>query len=208
MIASEPLVPQLRVCCLSAAPFCYTEVMTRTKRPPFIVAAGSVPTQRHRYPQSDEYHGYSKPLGRAAGLLKIGVNLMRLPPGERSSWPHAEEKEEEFVYVLAGEVDAWINGTIHTMRPGDLAAFPAGTGITHCFINNSQDEALLLVGGEASRPDNRIYYPMHPQRRDQLPPGEWWEDVPRHRFGPHDGKPDAPGKRSRAPSKSARVRRK
>ncbi len=182
--------------------------MTRRKRPPFIVAAGSVPAYRHRYPDSDECHGYSKPLGRAAGLRKIGVNLMRLPPGERSSWPHAEEKEEEFVYVLAGEVDVWINGTVHAMQPGDLAAFPAGTGISHCFINNTSDEALLLVGGEASRPDNRIYYPMHPHRRDQLPPSEWWENVPRQPLGRHDGKPDALGKRSRAPSKSPRLKRK
>jgi uncharacterized cupin superfamily protein len=161
------------------------------KRPPFIISAASVPAYRHHYPNSDEYHGYSRPIGRAAGLGVIGVNLMRLPAGERSSWPHAEEKEEEFVYVLEGKVDAWIDGSIHAMRTGDFAAFPAGTGICHCFINNSKHEALLLVGGEASKRDNRIYYPLHPHRRDELPPGEWWEDVPRRPMGRHDGMPDA-----------------
>ena len=66
------------------------------------------------------------------GLQRIGINLQRLAPGQRSWWPHAEEDEEEFVYVLEGEVDAWIDGVLHRMRPGDLAAFPAGTGISHC----------------------------------------------------------------------------
>ena len=163
---------------------------TRRQRPPFIIAAASCPEAGHQYPHSDEKTGYRRSIGKAAGLLKIGVNLARLPPGQRSSWPHAEEKEEEFVYVLEGEVDAWIDGTIHPMRPGDFAAFPAGTGICHCFINNSKREALLLVGGEASKPDNRIYYPLHPKRRDDLPPSEWWHDVPKHPSGPHDGMPD------------------
>lgn len=168
----------------------------RPNRPPFIINAASVPETRHRYPNSDEGNGYQRSIGRAAGLQKIGVNLMRLPPGERSSWPHAEAKEEEFVYVVEGEVDAWIDGFLHPMRPGDLAAFPTGTGICHCFINNGEHEALLLVGGEASKRDNRIYYPLHRQRRSELPWSEWWEDVPRHRLGPHDGMPNALRERS------------
>jgi uncharacterized cupin superfamily protein len=161
------------------------------QRPPFIITAASVPAYRHHYPNSNENHGYARPIGRAAGLRKIGVNLMRLPPGERSSWPHSEEKEEEFVYVIEGKVDAWIDGSVHAMRAGDFAAFPSGTGICHCFINNSKREVLLLVGGEASRRDNRIYYPLHPHRRNELPSSEWWQDVPPHPLGPHDGMPDA-----------------
>ena len=179
----------------------------RTKRPPFIIAAASVPETRHHYPNSDEYTGYERGIGRAAGLLKIGVNLMRLPPGERSSWPHAEEKEEEFVYVLEGEIDAWIDGFLHAMRPGDFAAFPAGTGICHCFINNGEHEALLLVGGEASRRDSRIYYPLHPQRRIDLPWSQWWEDIPRHRIGPHHGMPNALRHRSTKLTSRSRARR-
>jgi len=41
---------------------------------------------------------------RSAGLQRIGINIQRPPPGSRSSWPHAEENEEEFVSVLEGEV--------------------------------------------------------------------------------------------------------
>jgi uncharacterized cupin superfamily protein len=178
---------------------------SRRQRPSFIIAAESCPERGHQYPHSDENTGYRRSIGKAAGLRKIGVNLVRLPPGQRSSWPHAEEKEEEFVYVLEGEVDAWIDGVTHAMRPGDFAAFPAGTGICHCFINNGKHEALLLVGGEASKPDNRIYYPLHPKRRDDLPPGEWWHDVPKHPSGPHDGMPDA--LRPRPVARASRARR-
>jgi uncharacterized cupin superfamily protein len=72
-----------------------------------------------------------------------------------------------------------------------LAAFPAGTGICHTFINNGEREAKLLVGGEADKSDNRIYYPLHAQRRGDMPWSHWWEDVPKRPQGQHGGLPDA-----------------
>lgn len=167
-----------------------------TARPSFIRSAHEVPEHTHVYPQSTEPMGPVRRLGREAGLRRIGVNIQRLPPGWRSSWPHAEENEEEFVYVLEGEVDAWIDGHIHRMRAGDLAAFPAGTGISHCFINNTETEVILLVGGEAPKEGSRIYYPLNPSRREDMAPSSWWEDVPKREHGPHDALPGAPiGKR-------------
>jgi len=162
-----------------------------TSRPPFIVSTGDVAETTHRYPKSDEPMGPSRAIGRAAGLAKIGLHVQRLPPGQRISWPHAESLEEEFVYVLSGEVDAWIDGVLHRMKAGDLAAFPSGTGICHTFLNDGTAEATLLVGGEANKSDNRIFYPLHPQRRGDLKPGDWWDDIPAHPQGPHDGKPQA-----------------
>lgn len=160
-------------------------------RPPFIVSAADVPERTHRYPNSDEPMGPSRRVGHAAGLQRIGVNLQRLPPGARSSWPHAEEDEEEFVYVLEGAVDCWIDGELHPMVAGDFAAFPAGTGISHAFLNNSAAEALLLVGGEAAKDHSRIKYPVNPSRRTDLKPELWWHDAPERPLGPHDGLPDA-----------------
>lgn len=162
-----------------------------TPRPPFIVSAADVPETAHIYPQSNERMGPSRGLARAAGLTRIGINLQRLPPGTRSSWPHAESDEEEFVYVIDGEVDAWIDGQLHRMVAGDFAAFPAGTGICHAFINNAEREALLLVGGEAAKDQNRIVYPVNPSRRVDLPASAWWGDAPAQPLGPHDGLPDA-----------------
>lgn len=161
-------------------------------RPACIVSTGDLPERTHVYPQSTERMGPMRSAGKAAGLLRIGVNLQRLPPGARSSWPHAEEDEEEFVYVVEGEVDAWIDGNLHHMVAGDLAGFPAGTGISHCFINNTGREALLLVGGEAAKPGNRIVYPLNSSRRADLHASDWWHDAPVRPLGPHDGLPDAP----------------
>lgn len=167
-------------------------------RPPFVISTASVPEKHDSYPNSDELLCHGRAIGRAAGLLKIGLHVCRVPPGHRISWPHAEEKEEEFVYVLDGEVEAWIDGTLHPMTVGDLAAFPAGTGICHTFMNNGQREATLLVGGEATKRDNRIFYPLHPHRRGDMPWSHWWEDVPVRPQGPHDGKPAALRERERS----------
>jgi uncharacterized cupin superfamily protein len=160
-------------------------------RPTFICATDEVPAHSHIYPQSTEQMGPVRRLGKEAGLQRIGINIQRLPPGSRSSWPHAEENEEEFVYVIEGEVEAWIDGHIHKMKAGDLAAFPVGTGISHCFINNADREAVLLVGGEAPKPGSRIFYPLNPSRRADMPTSNWWDDVPKREIGPHDGLSDA-----------------
>ena len=165
--------------------------MNTERRPSFIVSTDAVAETANRYPKSDETCGHRRHLGRAAGLVHLAVNVVRLPPGQRSSWPHAEETEEEFVYVLEGEVDAWIDGDLHRMKPGDFAALPAGTGVCHTFINNGERDARLIVGGHADRADNRIYYPLHPQRRKDLPASYWWDDFPERPLGPHDGLPDA-----------------
>jgi uncharacterized cupin superfamily protein len=167
--------------------------MTRPARPPFIISASDVPEELGKYPRSEEPLAYGRRVGRAAGLLKIGLHVERLPPGHRLSWPHAEENEEEFVYVIEGNVDAWIDGELHPMTTGDLAAFPSGTGIGHTFINNSDSEVRLLAGGECSKSDSRITYPLNPDRRNDMPWSHWWDDVPVRVQGPHDGKPNPRG---------------
>jgi uncharacterized cupin superfamily protein len=159
-------------------------------RPTCIRSTSEIPEYTHVYPQSSEQMGPVRRLGKEAGLERIGVNIQRLPPGTRSSWPHAEENEEEFVYILSGEVDAWIDGEVHRMQPGDLAAFPVGTGISHCFINNTKQEAVLLVGGEAQRVGSRIFYPLNPSRRQDMQELNWWSNVPARELGSHDGLPD------------------
>lgn len=158
-------------------------------RPSFIIASADVTEKEGHYPQSDETLGFSRPVGRAAGLQRIGLHIERVPPGQRISYPHCHSEEEEFVFVLEGEVDAWIDGALHRMRKGDLAAFPAGTGVCHTFINNGTAEALLLGGGEHRKPADRVYYPHNPERRAQVPPERWWDDAPVGPQGDHDGRP-------------------
>lgn len=141
------------------------------------------------YPGSDELLSIGAPLGRLLGLKRIGVHLEQLPPGRRTSFPHAESTEEEFVFVLAGFPHVWLDGDLHALTPGDVVSFPSGTGIAHTFINNGDDTARLLVIGETRRPDNQVNYPLNPERRSQV--AEAWWDIPEHALGPHDGLPDA-----------------
>lgn len=162
--------------------------MTDHNRPPFIVSTDSVPEEVGRYPDSDEAFSSGRAIGKAAGLLKIGLHVERVPPGHRTSLPHAEKEEEEFVYVLEGVVDAWIDGVLHPMKKGDLAAFPCGTGISHTFLNNGREDALLLVGGERAKSENKIVYPLNPERKRRFSWSQWWEDAPRRELGPHDGR--------------------
>jgi len=160
-------------------------------RPRFIISTADVPEKDGAYPDSDERLAFGRPIGRVAGLERIGLHVVRVPPGRRTSFPHAESAEEELVYVLEGEVDAWIDGDLHPMSKGDLAAFPAGTGVCHAFLNNGERDALLLVGGER-KTENRIYYPVNPERKAQVPAGEWWDDIPLAPQGSHDGRARRP----------------
>jgi uncharacterized cupin superfamily protein len=158
-------------------------------RPPFIISTADEPEVEQHYPERAERFAHGRAIGRVAGLQRIGLHVERVAPGERTSLPHAESDEEEFVLVLEGEILAWIDGDLHPMTKGDLAAFPAGTGIAHTFINDGAADALLLVGGERTKPTNRIVYPVDPWRRAQVKPEEWWTDAPATTLGPHDGTP-------------------
>ena len=142
------------------------------------------------YPGSHEGHGVDALYGRRARFSRIGIHFEVLPAGRRTSWPHAERDEEEFVYVVSGTVECWINGYLHTMGEGDFVGFEARTDITHVCINNSDGDALLLVGAEAPRARNQFWYPYHPHR-DKETGAEFWHDHPKPKLGPHDGLPDA-----------------
>jgi uncharacterized cupin superfamily protein len=140
-----------------------------------------------RYPHSDELLSIGSNFSKAFGLKEIGIHHEVLPPGRRTSFPHAESSEEEFVYVIEGAPDVWIDGVLHRLKPGDGVGFQAGTGIAHTFLNNSDQDVRLLVVGEASKPENRIIYPVNPERKQYR--SDWWESAPPRQLGPHDGKP-------------------
>ena len=146
-------------------------------------------TDDAHYPDSDELLSIGAPVGKLLGLTRIGIHHERLPPGRRTSYPHAESAEEEFVFVLEGNPDVWIDGTLHRLEVGDSVAFPAGTGICHTFLNNTDSEVRLMVIGEKAKPENRIHYPMNQvyekTRKDA------WTDVPTRVLGGHDGKAQA-----------------
>jgi uncharacterized cupin superfamily protein len=141
-----------------------------------------------RYDGDDELFAIRARFSRQFGLARLGIHHERLPPGRRTSYPHAERAEEEFVYVIEGTPDVWLDGRLHRLRPGDAVGFSAGTGITHSFLNNTDTEVRLLVIGETSKDENRIYYPRNPERKAQI--HDWWDDVPQRPLGDHDGLTD------------------
>lgn len=141
------------------------------------------------YPNSEELTCISASFSPHFNLMRLGVHHERLLPGRRVSWPHAEADEEEFIYVLEGTPDLWLDGYLKQLQPGDGVGFTAGTGIAHTFINNSKSDVRLLVVGEASRQRSRIHYPMNPKRNAEIG-DRHWNDVPQRALGPHDGLPD------------------
>lgn len=163
--------------------------MTTTERPTCIAHWSEVeePDEPH-YAGADELMSVGAPLGAFFGLTRLGIHHERLPPGRRTSLPHAESEEQEFVYVLEGEPDVWLDGHLHRLKPGDAVGFPAGTGIAHSFLNNTDSEVRLLVVGERPKAENRIVYPRNPERRPLRK--DWWDDHPQRPLGPHDGLPD------------------
>ena len=94
-------------------------------------------------------------LGDPAGLTQFGVNLLRLPPGAWSSQRHWHTGEDEFVYVLSGEVALVSDAGEEVLRAGDAAGFPANDGDGHCLQNRSGQDAVVLEigsGGPAASP--------------------------------------------------------
>jgi uncharacterized cupin superfamily protein len=141
------------------------------------------------YPGDTELMAIGAPLARKLGLTRLGIHHNRLLPGRRTSYPHAESAEEEFVLVLQGTPDVWIDGDLHRLSVGDSVGFPAGTGICHTFLNNTDDEVHLLIVGEVTKPENRLRYPKN--EAYEASRSDAWVDWPSRPLGPHDGKPKA-----------------
>ncbi|MCB8819352.1 cupin domain-containing protein [Microvirga rosea] len=165
--------------------------MPHTKRPAFIRHYRDIQNDdTARLRGTDEPRSIGSPFSPALGLTRLGIHHELLPPGRRTSFPHAESAEEEFVYVIEGTPDVWIDGELFRLAPGDGVGFPAGTGIAHSFLNNTDQPVRLLVVGEANKPENRIVYPVNPELRALRT--DWWEDAPARPLGPHDGKARPP----------------
>lgn len=92
-------------------------------------------------------------LGAAGGLQDFGVNLMTLPPGGWSSQRHWHSHEDEFVWVLEGELTLVEDGGATLLRAGECAAFPKGTGNGHHLKNLSSAVAVYLEVGSRHRDD-------------------------------------------------------
>jgi len=97
-------------------------------------------------------------LGNVAGLTQFGVNLTRLKPGAASALRHWHEQEDEFVYVLEGELVLIEDDGETVLKPGDCAGFKSGVPNGHHLVNKSQRDALYLEIGTRAAAE-RAHYP-------------------------------------------------
>lgn len=136
------------------------------------------------YPEpfrTENQHRWNRRLGNHAGLNNFGVNITRIEPTGQSSCRHWHSRQDEFVYVLSGEVVLETDAGAETLRPGMCAGFPAGTQNGHRFVNRSGADVLLLVVGDRTQGDE-VGYPDIDMHGAMQPDG-------RYRFTRKDGTP-------------------
>jgi uncharacterized cupin superfamily protein len=138
--------------------------MTKPAPSPLVRAADrkAMPEQSFSHPfnPKSEIHGHS--LGDAAGLSRVGVHVLRIPPGKESFVYHAHHGEEEFLYILSGRGIAEIGDQEHEVGPGDFMGFPAPSMGHH--LRNPFDEDLVYLSGGERRPLEIADFPRHDKR--------------------------------------------
>lgn len=85
-------------------------------------------------------------LASLTGLSRAGVSLMRVPAGKESFIYHAQQREEEWIYIISGKGAAEIDDEEFEVGPGDFMGFP--TGVAHHLRNPGEQDLVYLVGGE------------------------------------------------------------
>jgi uncharacterized cupin superfamily protein len=114
-----------------------------------------------RYPapfDADCAGRFRRRVGDAAGLTQFGVNLTRLPAGCWSSQRHWHTVEDEFVYVLSGEVVLVTDAGEEILRAGDCCGFKAGVADGHHLQNRSDNDAVVLEVGTRRPDEDEAYY--------------------------------------------------
>ncbi len=130
---------------------------------PIAILAGEAPPRvrpsRYPAPFAQAMEGRTKrPLGDLFGLANFGVNIVHLAPGARSALRHAHTRQDEFIYVVAGEPILVTDAGDTPLKPGMCAGFKAGTGDAHHLVNRSAGDVVYLEVGDRSA-DDEVAYP-------------------------------------------------
>jgi len=97
-------------------------------------------------------------IGDAVGLTQFGVNITRIKAGSASALRHWHEQEDEFVYMLEGELVLCENDGETVLKAGDAAGFKSGSGVAHCLVNRTDRDAIYLEVGTRAESE-RVHYP-------------------------------------------------
>ena len=97
-------------------------------------------------------------LGDFFGLTQYGVNLTTLASGAWSSHRHWHENEDEFIFVVEGEITLIDAAGEHLLKPGMCAGFKAGVANGHHLANKTKTPVTYLeIGTRAAL--ERAHYP-------------------------------------------------
>lgn len=133
-------------------------------KPAIVAAEAPRRTTLSNYPEpfASRMVGREKrPLGDLFGLRNFGVNLTRLEPGARSALHHRHTRQDEFIYLLEGELELFTDAGETRLTRGMCAGFPAG-GTAHHVENRTARDAVFLeigdrtAGDEGSYPDDDL----------------------------------------------------
>lgn len=131
-----------------------------TDQPKALAALNApVRVKKSNYPEpfASRMEGRVKrPLGDLFGLTNFGVNLTTLLPGGESALLHRHTKQDEFVYVVAGELELHLESRVVQLTAGMCAGFPKN-GEAHCLRNMSGEPATYLEIGDRTPGDEATY---------------------------------------------------
>ena len=132
----------------------------KTPAPLAIIAAEAPPrTKPSNYPEpffSRMAKREKRQLGDLFGLRNFGVNLTTLAPGGESALLHRHSKQDEFIYILAGEPTLVTDVGETRLAPGMCAGFPA-RGVAHQLVNRTDTDVVYLEMGDRTAGDEGSY---------------------------------------------------
>lgn len=97
-------------------------------------------------------------VGNVFDLTQFGVNIVTMEPGTMSAQRHWHEREDEFVYVLEGEIALVTDAGETLLTPGMAAGFKAGDANGHCLVNKTDKVVSYLEVGTRDSED-AVEYP-------------------------------------------------
>ena len=110
-------------------------------------AIAAMPAERRVHFLNPKAIRSNKSLGDATGLTRLGVHLITVAPGDRSTEFHVHHYEEECIYVLSGRATAVIGEESHSIGPGDFIGCPCN-GVAHEMVNDGAEPLVCLVIGQ------------------------------------------------------------
>jgi uncharacterized cupin superfamily protein len=130
----------------------------------FISILDATPATPFSRPVAEFEGNVERQMAKLVGITQFGVNRLTLAPGSMSSRRHWHEQEDEFVFVVSGQVTLHDESGLHELSPGSYLGFPAGAPNGHHLINRSPTPVVLMIVGKRKVGKERVHYPDEPNR--------------------------------------------